>query len=257
MKEATVGIEEKKLRVLSTDCLLLSPEELVALLSERAREPGRLAVDFTNVHIVAMRHVDEAFRKTTTAMDLFVPDSQVLFLAIRALGGAMEERIYGPDFLDRCVKACPSPLKHYFLGGSEECLERLLANLAKRAPQAEIAGSHHGYLEAGDDEKIVEEINRLSPDFIWVGMGTPRQQEWIARNADAIHWGCLLAVGFAFDVNAGTKPDAPRWMQALALTWLFRLVSEPRRLWKRYLVYNSVFLYYFAKQFMSSCFAKR
>ena len=90
----------------------------------------------------------------------------------------------------------------------------------------------------------MEEINRLSPDFIWVGLGTPKQQEWISRNRPMLKRGVLLAVGFAFDVNAGTKRDAPPWMQRTGTTWLFRLVQEPRRLAPRYLRYNSLFVFY-------------
>ena len=91
---------------------------------------------------------------------------------------------------------------------------------------------------------IVDEINRLEPDLIWIGLGTPKQQEWIARNKPRLRRGVALAVGFAFDVNAGTKKDAPAWMQRMGLTWLFRMASEPGRLFGRYLNYNSLFLAY-------------
>ena len=90
----------------------------------------------------------------------------------------------------------------------------------------------------------MDEINHLSPDFIWVGLGTPKQQDWIHRNKQHIKRGVVLAVGFAFDVNAGTKPDAPAWMQRLGLTWVYRMASEPRRLVSRYIRYNTLFLWY-------------
>ncbi len=244
-------------RVLSTDCLLTSSAALIEELRGRAGAGERFVVDFTNTHIVALRHVDERFREVTSGVDCFVPDSQALYFAIRLLGGQIQGRVYGPDFLDQCVRACEGSSRHYFLGGSEGCLGRLLANLRERVPDVNIVGAHHGYLAEGDDVRIIEEINRLAPDFIWVGMGTPRQQEWIARNAPSISRGCLLAVGFAFDVNAGMKPDAPKWMQGLALTWLFRLGSEPGRLWGRYLKYNSIFLFCFARQLLKSCFVMR
>ena len=89
-----------------------------------------------------------------------------------------------------------------------------------------------------------DEINRLSPDFIWVGFGTPKQQAWVKRHKHLLRRGVILTVGFAFDVNAGMKPDAPGWMQRLGLTWVFRLASEPRRLAPRYLRYNFLFLWY-------------
>ena len=88
------------------------------------------------------------------------------------------------------------------------------------------------------------EINRLSPDFVWVGFGTPKQQAWVKQHKHLLQRGVILTVGFAFDVNAGMKPDAPLWMQRLGLTWLFRLASEPRRLGARYLRNNFLFLWY-------------
>jgi N-acetylglucosaminyldiphosphoundecaprenol N-acetyl-beta-D-mannosaminyltransferase len=94
------------------------------------------------------------------------------------------------------------------------------------------------------EKKVLDELIRLSPDFIWVGFGTPKQQAWVKRYKDILPRGVILTVGFAFDVNAGMKPDAPPWMQRLGLTWIFRLWSEPRRLGPRYLRYNFLFLWY-------------
>ncbi len=96
------------------------------------------------------------------------------------------------------------------------------------------------------------EINRLAPDFIWIGLGTPKQQAWIHRHKGSIARGVLFAVGFAFDVNAGMKRDAPAVLQRLGLTWVFRICSEPRRLLGRYLRYNSLFLFYLAKDALFS-----
>jgi N-acetylglucosaminyldiphosphoundecaprenol N-acetyl-beta-D-mannosaminyltransferase len=90
----------------------------------------------------------------------------------------------------------------------------------------------------------MEEIHRLSPDFIWIGFGTPKQQAWVHRYKARIARGVILTVGFGFDVNAGMKPDQPMWMQRLGLGWLFRLWSEPGRLFGRYLKYNSLFIWY-------------
>jgi N-acetylglucosaminyldiphosphoundecaprenol N-acetyl-beta-D-mannosaminyltransferase len=99
-------------------------------------------------------------------------------------------------------------------------------------------------LDPAEETAVIEEINRLSPDFLWVGFGTPKQQAWVRRYKARIQRGVILTVGFAFDVNAGMKPDQPLWMQRLGLGWLFRLCSEPGRLLGRYLKYNSLFLWY-------------
>jgi N-acetylglucosaminyldiphosphoundecaprenol N-acetyl-beta-D-mannosaminyltransferase len=143
-----------------------------------------------------------------------------------------------------CVANSPAPITHYFLGGSADCLDKLQARLRALNANLKIIGARNGYFKPADEPAIVDEINRLAPDFIWVGLGTPKQQDWIHRNKALIRRGVIFAVGFAFDVNAGTKPDAPAWMQLCGLTWLYRLCSEPRRLLPRYLKYNSLFLAY-------------
>ena len=115
-------------------------------------------------------------------------------------------------------------------------------------PDTQIVGSCHGQfdtdgrLKDGGDDALLAELNALSPDFIWVGLGTPKQQAWIHRHKHRLNRGVLLGVGFGFDVNAGTKRDAPEWMQRRGLTWLFRLATEPRRLAGRYFKYNSLFM---------------
>jgi N-acetylglucosaminyldiphosphoundecaprenol N-acetyl-beta-D-mannosaminyltransferase len=159
-------------------------------------------------------------------------------------GAGLRDRVYGPAFFRRCVAATPAPIRHYFLGGSQRCLERLIGNMKELNPGLVVAGARNGYFGPGDEAAILEEIRRVDPDFIWVGLGTPKQQDWIHRHLPQLRRGIVLAVGFAFDVNAGTKKDAPGWMQKLGLTWFFRLLTEPLRLGPRYLKYNTLFLWY-------------
>ena len=143
-----------------------------------------------------------------------------------------------------CVINSPAPFTHYLLGGSRECVEKLQARFRADNPAVQIVGARDGYFSAADEPAILDDINRLSPDFVWVGLGTPKQQDWIHRHKSQIRRGVLFAVGFAFDVNAGTKKDAPAWMQRRGLTWLFRAITEPRRLLLRYVRYNSLFIFY-------------
>jgi N-acetylglucosaminyldiphosphoundecaprenol N-acetyl-beta-D-mannosaminyltransferase len=247
----------KRVEVIGTPCCVTNPAEFVETAKVIARRAaGASCVDFTNVHIVAQRRIDAEFRRATDTMDFFVPDSQVLVWAVRLLGGRASQRAYGPDFMPLCIRGTPAPFSHYFLGGSEECLERLLANVRRLQPDVFIAGAHHGFFSDADDARIVEEINRISPDFIWVGMGTPRQQVWIHRHRSAIRRGVLMAVGFAFDVNAGTKKDAPAWLGRLGLTWFYRILREPRRLFWRYAKFNTIFLWFLAWQYLGRLFGK-
>jgi N-acetylglucosaminyldiphosphoundecaprenol N-acetyl-beta-D-mannosaminyltransferase len=156
----------------------------------------------------------------------------------------LRDRVYCPTFMRLCVLNSPAPFTHYFLGGSEECIGKLRDFFLKQNRAVQVIGSRNGYFKPDEELQIVDEINRLSPDFIWVGLGTPKQQAWIHNYKTRIKRGVILAVGFAFDVNSGMKPDAPPWMQRRGLTWLFRICSEPRRLLVRYVKYNCLFLFY-------------
>lgn len=234
----------KTIHLMGTPLQATSHEEWIAYCQARVVQPGSIAVDFTNTQIVTMRRMDRSFRGDTAAMDYFVPDSMPLKWCLNAHGARMQDRVYGPEFMRRCVVASPAPLTHYFLGGSTDCIRRLRERFEGLQPSLATVGWRSGYFPDEDSPRIVEEINRLSPDFIWVGLGTPKQQAWIRRWKPEIHRGVLFAVGFAFDANAGTKKDSPRWMQRAGLGWLYRSLMEPARLGPRYLRYNSLFCLY-------------
>jgi N-acetylglucosaminyldiphosphoundecaprenol N-acetyl-beta-D-mannosaminyltransferase len=203
-----------------------------------------VAVDFTNTQIVTCRRHDPSFREITSRVDFFVPDGMPLIWCLNAQGARLKDRVYGPTFMRYCICNSPPQYTHYLLGGSEECLNRLKTSLTQQNPAVRIVGSHSGYFGPDAEQAILEEIRRTAPDFIWVGLGTPKQQAWVHKYKQQITRGIILAVGFAFDVNAGTKPDAPPWMQRYGLTWVFRLLSEPRRLGPRYVRWNFLFLFY-------------
>lgn len=234
----------KTFDLLGTPLVATSYDELIAHAHELARGGGTHAVDLTNTHIVTLRRHDPHFREITNGVDQFIPDGMPLVWCLNARGAGLRDRVYGPIFMRKCLEASPAPWTHYFLGGSHECVEALRG---KFSPPARIIGSRHGYFSPDEESEIVDEINRLEPDFIWIGLGTPKQQEWIHRHKAAIQRGVIFAVGFAFDVNAGRKSDAPAWMQRAGLTWLFRACAEPGRLLTRYLRFNTLFLYYLVK----------
>jgi N-acetylglucosaminyldiphosphoundecaprenol N-acetyl-beta-D-mannosaminyltransferase len=240
----------KTIDVLGTPLAATTYEELTQYCQQLARAAGTTAIDLTNTQIVTMRRHEPAFREATSRIDLFVPDGMPLIWTLNHRGAGLTDRVYGPTFMRHCVLSSPAPFKHYLLGGSEHCLERLRERLTAEQPQLQIVGSHHGYFARSEEDEIVREINALAPDFIWIGLGTPKQQEWIHRHKPHINRGVIFAAGFAFDVNAGTKRDAPAWMQKRGLTWVFRMLSEPRRLVTRYARYNSLFLFYLSKEML-------
>lgn len=235
--------EPAEIEILGTPLTLTTYSDLISLCGAWGRDKPA-AVDFTNTQIATMRRHDRTFRELTQYVDRFIPDGMPLIWALNDRGAGLADRVYGPTFMRECVLKSPSERTHYFLGGSEECLAKLRETFERRRPEARIVGGRNGYFGMAEEAEIVEQINALEPDLIWVGLGTPKQQEWIARNKPLLRRGVVLAVGFAFDVNAGTKRDAPPWMQRLGLTWLFRMLTEPGRLVGRYLKYNSLFLAY-------------
>jgi N-acetylglucosaminyldiphosphoundecaprenol N-acetyl-beta-D-mannosaminyltransferase len=236
--------------VLGTRLQCTTYDQFIRFCQWRCRQEGVIAVDFTNTHIVTLRRDDVRFRDLTSRFDYFIPDGMPLIWALNAGGAKLRDRVYGPTFMRECVLRSPAPFTHYFLGGSQECLEALTKVFSNQNTSVQIVGARNGYFNSAAEPEIVNEINALSPDFIWIGLGTPKQQEWIHRHKSAIRRGILFAVGFAFDVNAGTKKDAPGTMQRAGLTWLYRLLTEPRRLAPRYLKYNSLFVWYLIRDAM-------
>lgn len=238
------------MHVLDAPLLVTDYDELASLCVQWSREARPRLLEFVNTQIVTMHCHDGAFRELMSAYDDLVPDGMPLVWCLNRAGAGMKDRVYGPTFMRRFLEQAPAGSTHYLVGGSAECGDRLQEIFSKRNPGLRFVGGFHGrcsadgVLEGSAEQGVLAEINRLAPDFIWVGFGTPKQQAWARRHKALLRRGVVLTVGFAFDANAGMKPDAPAWMQRLGLTWLYRMVSEPRRLVPRYLKWNSLFLFY-------------
>lgn len=239
--------------VLGTPLMETTYDELCSKFLDFSSGNGvPLAVDFANTHVVTMRRHDDRFRDLMACIDLTAPDGMPLVWAMNAKGAGLKDRVYGPTFARRFLAACPAGKTHYLIGGSGECGRRFRARMLELNPSLEFIGGYHGACSedgiTDDDETVLAEIVEKKPDFIWVGLGTPKQYAWIKRIKSRLDHGVLLAVGFAFDVNAGMKPDAPIWMQRSGLTWMHRLASEPGRLAGRYLVWNTLFIGYWCAE---------
>jgi N-acetylglucosaminyldiphosphoundecaprenol N-acetyl-beta-D-mannosaminyltransferase len=240
---------EKTVPVIGTQLLVTSYDQLGEKLCQAAGLKQKpLAVDFANTHVVTMRRHEPWFENLAKSMDLTVPDGMPLVWAMNKKGARLKDRVYGPTFTRKFLESCPAGFTHYLVGGSEECGRRFREQMLALNPTLNFIGGYHGRSsEEGvlsDDQAVIKELQEKKPDFIWVGLGTPKQYAWIHRIKPLLGQGVILAVGFAFDVNAGMKPDAPAWMQPMGLTWLYRLASEPGRLAGRYLNWNSLFLCY-------------
>lgn len=234
--------------MLGTPLLVTDYAALASECQEWARGSNCVAMDFANTQIATMRRHEPWFLELTSAYDYFPPDGMPLIWCMNLAGAKLNDRVYGPTFMRDFLSKVSGEFTHYLLGGSEECGKRLREKFLKINPALKFVGSFHGRCDLQGmldrEEEVMAELNRVSPDFIWVGFGTPKQQAWIKRHKHLLSRGVVLTVGFAFDVNAGMKPDAPAWMQRFGLTWIYRFWSEPRRLGPRYLKYNLLFLWY-------------
>jgi N-acetylglucosaminyldiphosphoundecaprenol N-acetyl-beta-D-mannosaminyltransferase len=216
-----------------------------------ARQRGYVCV--CNVHTVMASSEDPELRSSLLSSSLNVPDGQPLVWAINALGHSLAGRVYGPELMSRsCARAADTPQRLYLYGGRNQgALVQLALNLRQRYPGVKIVGGYsppHRPLEEEEENAVVDEINRSRADVVWVGIGVPKQEKWMAMMRPRLEAPVLAGVGAAFDFHAGLVPQAPNWIQEAGLEWAYRLAHEPRRLWRRYLRYNPRFLSSFARQ---------
>jgi len=177
---------------------------------------------------------DPELRRIYNASGMTTPDGMPLVWLSRLHGYHHVDRVYGPDLmLALCERSVKRGYRHFFYGGAEGVPEHLAARLQSRFPGLIVAGTYSPPfrpLRPEEDEQIVQLINETSPDIVWVGLGSPKQERWMAEHIDRLTAPVLIGVGAAFDFHTGRKPQAPRWMQRSGLEWLFRLLTEPRRL---------------------------
>ncbi len=205
-------------------------------------------VTFTTVHMLVEGMKNPGFLKILQKTDLNLPDGMPLVWYGRRRAGVEIERVCGPEFLPAfCAATADMNLRHFFYGGAEGVAARAAATLKRANPGMEIAGilsPPFRALAQEEKDEMVRAINAAKPDVVWVCLGCPKQEDWIDEFRDRLNVPVLLAVGLALDIVAGDKSRAPAALRALGLEWLYRLCQEPRRLWRRYLVYNSIFLYH-------------
>jgi N-acetylglucosaminyldiphosphoundecaprenol N-acetyl-beta-D-mannosaminyltransferase len=215
------------------------------------RDHGYVCV--CNVHTVMASQEDAELRSALLGASLNVPDGQPLVWALNALGHSLSDRVYGPELMARaCARAAASGQRFYLYGGRNQgALVQLTLNLRQRYPGIRIVGGYsppHRPLTEEEKAAVVAEINDARPDVVWVGIGVPKQEKWMAALRPNLDAPVLIGVGAAFDFHAGLVPQAPRWVQRAGLEWAYRLAHEPRRLWRRYLRYNPRFVGAFARQ---------
>ncbi|MDQ6914377.1 MAG: WecB/TagA/CpsF family glycosyltransferase [Actinomycetota bacterium] len=221
-----------------------------AMVAERRR--GYVCV--AAVHTVMVCQEDRDLREAVLSSSLTVPDGQPLVWAMNMLGHELSSRVYGPELMARyCERAARAGTRMFLYGGRNQgALVQLALNLRQRFPGIRIVGGYAPpFRDLREEERatVAEEINRSRADVVWVGIGVPKQEKWMAQMRDSLDAPVLIGVGAAFDFHAGLVPQAPNSLQSVGLEWAYRLAHEPRRLWRRYARYNPRFVTSFLRQY--------
>lgn len=233
-KTQVLGIE---IDSLTTGQFLDRLEEFIA-----QRSPHQVA--YVNAHSINKSFSDRGYRAILRTSDLVYADGMGVVLASRLFGGGLPERVNAGDFLDEFCGLCArKAYRLYFLGGEPGVADEAVRRLRERHPALPVVGVHHGYFTEVESPAIVEDIRQKAPDVLLVGMGQPKQEKWIRQHLDSLEVPVAWGVGNLFSYFAGRVARAPVWMRQGGLEWLHRLIVEPRRLWKRYLVGNLVFAF--------------
>ena len=211
-----------------------------------AREPNYVIAVPAHCIVECLRH--EGLRRIYNQAGMVTPDGMPIVWISRWMGHPQVERVYGPDLmLAVCECSVNRGYRHFFYGGwPPDVVEKLSARLRERYPGIAIAGSYappFRPITEEEDAKIIEMINDVRPDIVWIGLGAAKEEYWAASHVGKLVAPVLIGVGAGFDFHAGVKPQAPRWMMRAGLEWFFRMLTEPRRLGPRYLKDNPVFVW--------------
>jgi N-acetylglucosaminyldiphosphoundecaprenol N-acetyl-beta-D-mannosaminyltransferase len=215
-------------------------ESTITSLESKISGSERAYICLAPVHNLMACRADPKLRAIFNHSTLTVPDGMGTVWFLRALGHKAG-RVYGPDLMAAaCRQGIPLKWRHFFLGGRQKVVERLASNLRADFPGLHVAGIFSPPFRKMDENEVnamIRQINDGHADIVWVGLGSPKQEFWMAEFRDKLQAPVLIGVGAAFDFLAGAKPQAPKWMQRIGLEWFFRLLTEPRRLWRRYASY--------------------
>ena len=232
-----------------------TPQDLntaVATLERWRAERRQEYVCVVSVRGLVMAQRDPTIRHALNHCGMATEDGMPLVWWSRLAGFSQARRVCGSDLLDAaCAYGVPRGFRHYFYGATPKVVERLIDRLQKRHPGVCVTGYRSAPfrpLTPAEDAAEIAAINAAEPDFVWVGLGMPKQEKWMVEHLGKIDATALIGVGAAFDFHAGTKPRAPVWMQHAGLEWLFRLLTEPRRFAQRYLIDNLLFIGHMLQQ---------
>lgn len=233
--------------ILGVNILVTDMEKTVHFVEENIEKLSGEYVCVANGHTTVTAYEDETYRTVQNSAVMALPDGEPLSIVSRRRGFKDAKRVTGPDFMEQMFLRGRdgNGLRHFFYGGSLDTLDALESVLKEKYPGLQIAGMYSPpfrILTQEEDARVIEMINDSNADIIWVGLGAPKQERWMYEHRGKVH-GLMFGVGAGFDYHAGKLKRAPMWMQKMSLEWLMRLLQDPKRLWKRYLVTNVKFLW--------------
>ncbi|WP_075982973.1 WecB/TagA/CpsF family glycosyltransferase [Bacillus massilinigeriensis] len=224
----------KTVDILGIPFVSTSFDHMASLLSERVERKEKTFVVTANPEIVMFAKEDDTYESYLESADYIVPDGNGILLAGKILHKPVEERITGYDLtVELLSRGNKNGWKVYLLGGQEEVNQKAVANIKLTYPNVQVVGSHNGFFDWADDD-IQQQISSTEPDLVFVALGVPKQEKWIAENLNRFSKGIFIGVGGSIDVIAGEVKRAPMFWQRLKLEWLYRLLKQPSR-WRRML----------------------
>ena len=231
--------------ILKTNINVTNMSDTIKYIGEHLDDLRGKYICVSNVHTTVMSYENEEYRKIQNSAAMALPDGAPLSSYSRRKGYKQAQRVTGPDLmLELFAISKEKGYRHYFYGATEETLQSMREVLERDYPGIEIAGMYAPPFRAltpQEDAQIVGKINESRPDFIWIGLGAPKQEEWMYQHMGQLQ-GVLIGVGAGFDYLAGYIKRAPQWMQRMSLEWLYRLLQDPKRLWRRYFTSNVKFI---------------
>ena len=250
----------EKFDVLGVKIAILNLKKACLLIEDVIQNNQKVYICVAPVATVVDCQGNKEYKEVINQAYFTTPDGMPLVWIGKSKGFKDIRRTYGPDLmLAVCDSGLQKGYRHYFYGGSPETNDRLEVRLKQRFPEMKIVGRYSPpfrELTKAEDEQIIDSINRACPDILWVGLGSPKQDFWMAQYRRRLDTPVLVGVGAAFDFISGVKRQAPCWMRQTGMEWFFRLCCEPRRLARRYLIGNSKFIYFFMRDSIRSTVQK-
>jgi len=241
--QADNSTDYKTVNLLGTEIHVLSMAELIGMCEEYIYKKCRLLIGVTNVAKLVNCRKSTELRESLIEADVVVADGLPIVWFSRLMGNPLPERIAGIDIMYQLLKlASNHNYRVFFLGAKQQVVQKVVEITQRKYPGVHVVGYRNGYFKESEDKDVAEQIKKSLADILFVAISSPKKEIFLRKWRDFMDVPVCHGVGGSFDVLAGVTKRAPKWMQKYGLEWLYRLIQEPRRMWKRYLVTNSIFI---------------